>query len=115
MHHVLAHSVALIAANESTGLGSLSEEPFEHNNKNICNYREHLSCKTTQHANLSDILTKLWVKSDPIIRSARKKGSFCSNEHIRVLKSNYEKVFAFCLRKTSFVEVETPTAFGEQI
>ena len=63
IHQVLAHSAALIAANESTGLGSLSEEPLEHNNKKIRNYREHLSRKNTQNANLSDVLTRLWVKS----------------------------------------------------
>ena len=57
MHQVLVHSAALVAANESTGLGSLSDEPLEHNNKNIRNYRER---KMTQHANLSDVLTQLW-------------------------------------------------------
>ena len=56
---VLAHSAALIIANESTGLGSLSEEPLEHNNKYIPATTENIS-KTTQHANL---LTRLWVKS----------------------------------------------------
>lgn len=113
---MLAHSAALITANESTGLGSLSEEPLEHNNKNIRNYREHLSRKTTQHANLSDVLTRLWVKSDPIIRSARNKTkcSFCSNEH-NVRSCPQKQVFAFRLRKTSFAEEETPTALGEQI
>ena len=35
MHQILAHSAALIDANESTGLGEYSEEPLEHNNKNI--------------------------------------------------------------------------------
>ena len=80
---VLAHSAALITANKSTGLGSLSEEPLEHNNKNISNYSEPLSRIMTQHANLSDVLTRLWVKSDLIIRSARNitECSFCSNEH----------------------------------
>ena len=54
MHQVLAHSTALINANDSTGLGSLSEEPLEHNNKNLRRYRESLARKTTQNANLSD-------------------------------------------------------------
>ena len=121
VHKVLAHSAALIIANESTGLGSLSEEPLEHNNY-IRNYREHLSRKTTQHANLSDVLTRLWVKLDPIIRSARKKAkcSFCSNEHNvcscpqkQVLESvclSLEENLISCI----FAEDETPIAPGEQ-
>ena len=123
VHLVLAHSAALVTANESTGLGSLSEEPLEHNNKNIRNYREHLSRKTTQHANLSDVLTRLWVKSNPIIRSARNKTkcSFCSNEHNvrscpqkQVRESlclSFEENLISCI----FAEEEIPTAPGEQI
>ena len=52
MHQVLAHSTALINAKDSTGLGSLSEEPLEHNSKNLRRYRESLARKTTQNANL---------------------------------------------------------------
>ena len=123
VHQVLAHSAALITAFESTGLGSLSEEPLEHNNKNIRNYREHLSRKMTQHANLSDVLTRLWVKSDPIIRSARNKTkcSFCSNEHNvrscpqkQVQESlclSFEENLISCI----FADEETPTALDEQI
>ena len=69
VHQVLAHSTALINANRSTGLRSLSEEPLEHNNKNLQCYRDSLARKTTQNANLSDILSRLWIKSDPIVRS----------------------------------------------
>ena len=39
MHQILAHSAALIDANDSTGLGVCSEEPLEHNNKNLRKYR----------------------------------------------------------------------------
>ena len=69
VHQVLAHSAALISANDSKGLGTLSEEPLEHNNKNLRIYREHLARKTTLHANLSDVITQLWIKSDRILRS----------------------------------------------
>ena len=51
VHQVLAHSAALIHNNESYGLGTLSEEPLEHNNKNLCSYREKLARKTIQQAN----------------------------------------------------------------
>ena len=83
MHQILAHSAALIDANESPGLGEYSEEPLEHNNKNIRKYRESLARKTTQSANLSDVLTRLWIKSDPIIRCHCQvvKCSFCGEEH----------------------------------
>ena len=85
MHKILAHSAALIDANESTGLGEYSEEPLEHNNKNIQKYRESLARKTTQTANLSDVFTRLWIKSDPIIRCHRRvvKCSFCGEHNVR--------------------------------
>ena len=54
VHQALAHSTALINANGSTGLGSLLEEPLEHNNKNLRRYRESLARKPTQNAYLSD-------------------------------------------------------------
>ena len=77
---VLAHSTALINANDSTGLGSLSEEQLDHNNKNLRCYGESLA---TQNANLSDIQPRLWIKSDPIIRSYRNaiKCSACNGDH----------------------------------
>ena len=83
MHEILAHSAALIRANESKGLGTLSEEPLEHNNKNLRAYHERLAQKTTQQVNLTDVLTKLWIKSDPIVRSYRRvvKCSFCNGPH----------------------------------
>ena len=83
VHQVLAHSAALIHKNESQGLGTLSEEPLEHNNKNLRAYRERLARKSTQQDNLSDVLTRLWVKSDPIVRGfiAIVKCTFCSGQH----------------------------------
>ena len=83
MHEILAHSAALIHANESKGLGTLSEEPLEHNNKNLRAYRERLARKTMQQANLTDVLTRLWIKSDPIVRSYRRvvQCSFCNGPH----------------------------------
>ena len=83
MHQILAHSAALIDANDSTGLGAFFEEPLEHNNKNLRKYRESLARKTSQSANLSDVLTSLWIKSDPIIKCHRQvvNYSFCGEEH----------------------------------
>ena len=83
MHEILAHSAALIDANESRDLGTLSEEPLERNSKNLCAYRERLARKTTQQANLTDVLTRLWIKSDPIVRIYRRvvKFSFSNEPH----------------------------------
>ena len=85
MYQILAHSAALIDANDSTGLGVFSEEPLEHNNKNLRKYRESLARKTSQSANLSDVLTSLWIKSDPIIRCHRQvvNCSFCGEHTVR--------------------------------
>ena len=73
----------MIHKNESRGLGTLFEEPLEHNNKNLRTYRERLARKTTQQDNLSDVLTRLWVKSNPIVRGFRAivKCTFCSGQH----------------------------------
>ena len=82
MHQILAHSAALIDANDSTGLGVCSEEPLEHNNKNLRKYRRAWQ-KTFQSANLSDVLTSLWIRSDLIIRCHRQvvNYSFCGEKH----------------------------------
>ena len=51
VHRVLAHSAALIHKNESQGLGTLSEEPLEHNNKIlVCIERSWLE---KQHSRLT--------------------------------------------------------------
>ena len=102
MHQVLAHSAALISANDSKGLGTLSEEPLEHNNKNLRIYREHLARKTTQHANLSDVITRLWIKSDPIVRSFQHavNCSFCGEEHnVRSCTQKHARSSCFSLEE----------------
>ena len=52
--------------NESQGLGTLSEEPLKHIHKNVHLYREKMARKAKQQANVTDVLTRLWVISDPI-------------------------------------------------
>lgn len=76
-HQVLAHSAALIQKIESQGLGTLSEESLEHNNKNLHSYREK---HATQQANLTDVLTRLSVKSDLIVQSFRSIVK-CNGQH----------------------------------
>ena len=58
--------------NESQGLGTLSEEPLKHIHKNVHLYREKMARIAIQQANVTDVLTRLWVISDPIVRSYSK-------------------------------------------
>ena len=59
----------------------------------------HLSRKTSQHDNLSDVLTRLWVKSDLIIRSyhCTMNCSFCFDEHNVRSCPQRQKVTSGCL------------------
>ena len=77
LHVLLAHVCALIEANDGHGLKKLSEEPLESNNKNVRHFREHLARKTSQVENLTDVSTRLWIKSDPIIRTM-KRDLYCT-------------------------------------
>ena len=45
LHGSLHHSVELVTLNESSGLGNLSEEGLEANNKDIRNYLQFLARK----------------------------------------------------------------------
>ena len=72
LHVILARVCALVEANGGHGFKKLSEEPLESNNKYIRQFRESLARKTNQLENLNDVATRLWVKSDPIIRSLKR-------------------------------------------
>ena len=77
LHVLLAHVCALIEANDGHGFKKLSEEPLESNNKYVRHFREHLARKTSQVENLTDVSTRLWIKSDPIVRSL-KRDLYCT-------------------------------------
>ena len=47
------------------------------NNKYVRHFREHLAKKTSQVDNLTDVSTRIWIKSDPIIRSM-KRDLYCT-------------------------------------
>ena len=76
LHVLLGHVCSLVEANGGYGFKKLSEEPLESNNKLIRKFRESLARKTNQLENLTDVATRLWVKSDPIIRSL-KRALYC--------------------------------------
>ena len=73
LHVLLAHVCALIDANGGYGLKMLSEEPLESNNKYIRQFRENLARKTNQIENLTDVSTRLWIKSDPVVCSLKRE------------------------------------------
>ena len=73
LHVLLAHVCALIDANGGYGLKMLSEEPLESNNKYIRQFRENLARKTNQIENLTDVSTRFWIKSDPVVRSLKRE------------------------------------------
>lgn len=78
VHGLLAHTSELIVANDGYGLGKFAESGLENNNKFLRFYRMHLARKVDQPTNLTDCMSRLWVKSDPIIRAAAPKPS-CSH------------------------------------
>ena len=69
LHALLAHGWELISVNDGIGLGEYSEGGLEHSNKFLRFYRSHLSRKISQETNLSDCLTRLWLRSDPVIQN----------------------------------------------
>ena len=87
VHALLAHSWELIANNDGKGCGEFSESGLENNNKFLRFYRCNLARKVNQEMNLEDCLTRLWLRSDPTIRSAGPpppKCSRCHGEHFTV-------------------------------
>ena len=87
VHALLAHSWELILNNDSKGLGEYTEAGLENSNKYLRFYRRNLSRKTNQESNLEDCLTRLWVRSDPVVRASGPQGPICSRcslEHYTV-------------------------------
>lgn len=68
LHGTLHHSAELISLNDGYSLGSLSEECLETNNKDIRNYLQFLSRKTDPMLQLTDVMSRLLERSDPVIR-----------------------------------------------
>ena len=69
-HALLNHSHIIIEENDCRGLLKFSESPLEYNNKFLRFYRSSLSRKSSYETNISDCLQRLWLKSDPNIRSS---------------------------------------------
>ena len=96
LHGILHHTWELIQANDNFGLQEFSESAIEGNMKFLRFYREFLARKLSQHSNLSDCFTRMWLKSDPEIRkSAKSKKTNRSNSSSTFIrpftKEQYEK------------------------
>ena len=74
LHGTLQHSAELITLNDGYGLGSLSEECLESNNKDIRNYLQFLSRKISPVAQMTDVMSRLLERSDPKILQLLSKG-----------------------------------------
>ena len=70
------HSWELINNNDGKGLGEYTGG-LEHNNKFLRLYRRSLSRKTDQASNMEDCLTRLWLRSDPVIRRSGPSSPSC--------------------------------------
>ena len=88
LHGSLHHSVELMSLNDDHGLGGLSEECLEANNKDIRNYLQFLSRKTFPSAQLIEVMSRLLERSDPVIChlvTQNKSQKYCtecgSNDH----------------------------------
>lgn len=67
LHGTIHHSAELIELNGGYGLGSLSEECLESNNKDIRNFLQFLCRKCSPLDQLTDVMSRLLERSDPKI------------------------------------------------
>ena len=65
LHGAIQHSGTIIELNGGFGLGALSEEGLEANNKDIRNFIEFLSRKCDPTECLFDVLSRCLERSDP--------------------------------------------------
>ena len=65
LHKLLGHSWELIELNADCGLKNFNETGLEANNKILRLIRLKLARKTSQTANLHDVINRLWLGSDP--------------------------------------------------
>ena len=71
LHGVLHHSCELIRMNEQCGLGMLSEEALEANNKYVRRYLETKARLMNPSNQMEDVLARLLERSDPLINNCR--------------------------------------------
>ena len=102
LHATIHHAPELILLNDGYSLGALSEEGLEGNNKDIRNYLETHSRKTSVTDQITDVMHRLLERSDPAIiviiqqQRKQKKCAVCGSvdhtirSHDRKIKNFYE-------------------------
>ena len=73
VHKLLAHTAQRIRMNGGYGMGDFSEEGLETIHKYVRRYRELLARKNNLFNNIYDVWRALIVRSDPVIRSRKRK------------------------------------------
>ena len=68
LHATLQHSAELIQENDDRGLGTLSEEALESNNKDLRRFMETLSRKFSGELQLTDVIIRALERSNPLIQ-----------------------------------------------
>lgn len=84
VHKILIHGPFIIE-NNLLPIGDLSEEALEARHKHFKLYRSSFARKFSRVATNQDIFNRLWVTSDPIINSIRKKRNI-AREHSKEAK-----------------------------
>ena len=80
LHKLLGHSWELIELNADCGLKNFDETGLEANNKILRLIRLKLARKTSQTANLHDVINRLWLGSDPKVNNiCLKTQPYCKN------------------------------------
>ena len=107
LHVLLAHACSLVEENGGYGFKKFSEEPLESNNKFVRKFRENLARKTNQVENLTDVATRLWMKSDPLICSLNRE-LFCK---LCEKFGNHTKKSSQCQQKIKYSPRKSDDAF----
>ena len=74
LHKLQGHTCELIELNNGNSLKAWSEEGMEANTKRLRQIRERLARKCSQTDYLTDVISRLWVGSDPLIIDEKNKG-----------------------------------------
>ena len=60
-------------SHDGMGIGEFTEGGLENSNKFLRFYRRNLARNVSQSANLEDFFSRLWLRSDPLVRAAALK------------------------------------------
>lgn len=83
VHKILIHGADIIS-NVSLPIGMMSEEALEARNKDLRNFRQHHTRKTSRKNTMEDLMHALLFSSDPVISTLSKKPSSFSRANIKL-------------------------------